>query len=350
MAMRAGDKRRLGTTNLSVTALSMGCASLGGLYTPVSAADALATLQAAWDSCIRYFDVAPMYGLTRAEHLLGQFLREEPQCHEAVVSTKVGRLFSNDRPGHRLPPEPPKNPLDPGWQNGLPFRETFDYSYDGIMRSFDDSQQRMGTNRLDILFIHDIGVLTHGERNAALWRQLTSGGFRALSELREAGLIAGFGLGVNEAEAIAAAMDEVHLDCCLLAGRHSLLEQDAVPLLDRAHRQGTAIVIGGVFNSGILATGTASNAKFNYKDAPAEIVRRTEELARVCAAFDVPLGAAAVQFPLFHPAVASVLVGAKHPDKLLQSVGWFEAGIPEELWQALQEKDLLAPMPVLMET
>ena len=340
--MHVAEQRPVGKTGLSVTVLGMGCASLGGLYAPVSAADAMATLRAGWDSGIRYFDVAPMYGQTRSEHLLGQFLRDEVERDGAVVSTKVGRLFTNARPGRILPPEAPKNPLDPGWHNGLPFREVFDYSYDGIMRSFEDSQQRMGTDRLDLLFVHDIGAVTHGDRNAGHWRALTSGGFRALEELREAGLIAGFGLGVNEWEVIAAAMDEVHLDCCLLAGRHSLLEQAAVPLLDRAHRQGTAIVIGGVFNSGILAAGAGGNVKFNYMDAPADIVRRTEALARSCAEFGVPLGAAAIQFPLSHPAVVSILVGAKHPDRLRQSIAWFETEIPDGLWTTLRDKGLLA--------
>ena len=338
--MQVGQLRPVGKTGLSLTAMGFGCASLGGLYAPVRASDAIATLQAAWDSGMRYFDVAPMYGQTRSEHLLGQFLRDD-ETADRVVSTKVGRLFANGRPGKVLPPAPPKNPLDPGWHNGLPFEELFDYSYDGIMRSFDDSQQRMGTDRLDFLFVHDIGTVTHGAANSGHWQDLTSGGFRALTALRDAGLIAGFGLGVNEWEVIDAAMDEVQLDCCLLAGRHSLLEQDAVGLLDRALAQGTAIVVGGVFNSGILATGAGGNFKFNYKDASPEIVARTQQLAGICAAFGVPLGAAAVQFPFRHPAVVSVLVGAKHPDRLRQSVAWFEADIPAALWDALRGQGVL---------
>lgn len=260
---------------------------------------------------------------------------------DAVVSTKVGRLFYNARPGRLLPPLPPKNPLDPGWENGLPFQEVFDYTYDGIMRSFDDSQQRMGRDKFGFLFVHDIGVLTHGEANPEHWKNLTSGGFKALTELREAGLIAGFGLGVNEHEVISDALDEVHLDCCLLAGRHSLLEQNAVPLMDRAHKAGTSIIIGGVFNSGILATGTSGDIKFNYKDAPQEIVEKTQALEKVCDDFGVDLGAAAIQFPYFHPSVASVLVGAKHPDRMRQSVSWFEQDIPAELWDTLRNKGLL---------
>jgi D-threo-aldose 1-dehydrogenase len=278
-----------------------------------------------------------MYGLGRAEHLLGQFVREElPQAARPVLSTKVGRLMARQRPGRDLPPEAPKNPLDPGWHNGLNFREVFDYSYDGIMRSFDDSQQRLGLPEIDLLYVHDIGRVTHADRHEHHWNALTSGGFKALGELRAAGLIKGFGLGVNEAEAIDDAMGETDLDCCLLAGRYTLLDHSARPLLDKARAQGVAIVAGGVFNSGILASGSNGLRKFNYMDAPDDIVAKVERLAEICGRFGVPLGAAAMQFPLRNPAVASVLVGAKSPEQVATNVAWFEHEIPAELWEALE--------------
>lgn len=341
--MRATQIRGVGETGLKVTALGMGCASLGGLYSPVDAATCLATLQAAWDAGIRYFDAAPMYGLGRAEHMLGHFLREHVADAEAIVSTKVGRLMARTRPGKELPPEAEKNPLDAGWQNGLPFCEVFDYSYDAIMRSFDDSQQRMGRGRIDILFVHDIGKLTHADAADLHWNALTrGGGFRALSELRTAGIIRGFGLGVNEAEVVLDAMNETQLDCTLLAGRHTLLEQNAGAMLEKAAASGNAIVIGGVFNSGILAAANSGNRKFNYQDVPDAIAQKVEALAAACADFDVPLAAAAIQFPLRHRAVTSVLIGAKHPDRVRQNVGWFEMPLPDELWPALESRGLVS--------
>jgi len=333
--MHIGDKRPVGKTGLEVTAFGLGCASFGGLYAPAPETEVFALLATAWDAGIRYFDAAPMYGMGRAEHLLGHFLREHvPDGETAILSTKVGRLMARPRPGRDLPPEPPKNPFDTGWQNGLNFREVFDYSYDGIMRSFDDSQQRLGRPGIDIVYVHDIGPVTHGERHDLHWRDLTSGGFRALSDLRDAGLIKRFGLGVNEAGIIAEAMGEADLDCCLLAGRYSLLDHEAAPLIEKALAEGVAIIVGGVFNSGILAGGPR---KFNYLDAPPEIVQRVEDLSTVCAGFGVPLGAAAIQFPLRNPGVTSVLVGSRTPSDVAANVAWFEHDIPDALWSELDD-------------
>lgn len=341
--MKVTDTRAVGGMGLEITALGMGCASLGGLYASVDAETCMATLQAALDAGIGYFDAAPMYGLGRAEHMLGHFLREQAPEAATVVSTKVGRLMTRQRPGRTLPPEAEKNPLDAGWQNGLPFREVFDYSYDAIMRSFDDSQQRMGRARMDILFVHDIGKLTHADAAGFHWTALTKGGgFRALADLRDAGLIGGFGLGVNEAEVVLDAMNEARLDCTLLAGRHTLLEQNADALLAKALDTGMAIVIGGVFNSGILAAGNTGNRKFNYQDVPEAIASKVDRLAAVCNEFGVPLAAAAIQFPFRHSAVTSVLIGAKHPDRLRQNVDWFERPLPDELWQALENRGLIS--------
>jgi D-threo-aldose 1-dehydrogenase len=274
-----------------------------------------------------------MYGLGRAEHLLGDFLRETATpAGEAVVSTKAGRLMVSPRPG-RTADAAPKNPFDSGWVNGLNFVEVFDYSHDGIMRSFDDSQQRLGRPEIDLIFLHDIGRVTHGDRNDAHWRDLTSGGFRALEELRAAGVINGFGLGVNETAVIEAAMEEADLDCCLLAGRYTVLDRDGADLLDKTARRGVAIIAGGVFNSGILAGG---DAKFNYVDAPPEVVQRVQRLQTICAGHGVPLGAAAIQFPLRHPGVTSVVVGARTTRTINTSADWFETRVPEALWADIE--------------
>lgn len=331
--MQVTERRKLTRGGLEVTALGLGCAAFGGLYRDAPAADARAALEAGWARGIRYFDVAPMYGLGRAEHILGDVLREGAvDAAQAVVSTKVGRLMVAPRPG-RVANATPKNPFDSGWANGLSFTEVFDYSREGILRSFDDSQQRLGRPEIDIVFLHDIGRVTHGERNESHWRDLTSGGFRALEELRTAGVIKGFGLGVNETAVIEAAMDEADLDCCLVAGRYTLLDRRAAPLLEKTQQRGVAIVAGGVFNSGILAGG---DAKFDYADAGSGVVQRVERLRGICARHGAPLGAAAMQFPLRNPGVTSVVIGARTAAHVHASAEWFETEIPEAVWAELE--------------
>jgi len=193
MSVTVSSRRKVASTGLEVTALGIGTCPLAGLYCDVPTPQALEVLSTAWDLGIRYFDTAPFYGSTRAEHLVGQILREKDGSH--VLSTKVGRLMTTERAGRKLPPEPPKSPLAPTWWNSLPFREIFDYSYDGVMRSYDDSQQRLGMPRIDMLYVHDIGRVTHADLHDHHWGALTrGGGFRALQELKAAGDIRGFGL------------------------------------------------------------------------------------------------------------------------------------------------------------
>lgn len=335
MKLSATTRRKVGSTGLEVTALGIGSAPLGGLYTDVPREQALATLEHAWELGLRYYDTAPMYGLTRAEHLVGHVLREKSESY--VLSTKVGRLMANSRAGRELPPEPPKNPLDPGFVNALPFREVFDYSYDAIMRSYDDSQQRLGLCKIDLLYVHDIGPVTHGEAHAHHWKALTKGGgFRALQELKTHGDIGGFGLGVNEWQVIRDALEETDLDCCMLAGRYSLLDRDAEEIfLPLAIKRNVALALGGVYNSGILAAPKDGRRKFNYADASAEILEKVEALRNVCDDYNIPLAAAAIRFPMRHPAVTCVVIGAKTPQQVEQNVRWFNETLPDRLWSDL---------------
>lgn len=334
--MLAKDTFLLPRSSLTLTALGMGCTGIGGLYQPTSEAGARSAVDEAWELGLRYFDTAPYYGFTLSEHRLGAALRERPR-DAYVVSTKVGRLMKPDatvRPGEN------------DWAAPLPFRPMYDYSYDGILRSHEDSLQRLGLAHVDILFVHDIGRMTHGDRHEHYWEQLTAGGgFKALDELRRSGQVSAIGLGVNEWEVVYDSMQEIDLDCTLLAGRYTLLEQASLsPLLDACERAGNAIVIGGPFNSGILA----GNRKFNYMDAPAEIVRRVEQLEAVCREFSVPLPAAALQFPMAHPAVVSCIPGGRDVTQLRQNVAWFDMPIPAELWSTLKSRGLVderAPVP-----
>jgi D-threo-aldose 1-dehydrogenase len=316
---------------MDVTRLGLGCAQLGGLYEPMTETDAHALVDAAWDLGIRYFDTAPYYGFTLSEHRLGAALRARPRG-DYVISTKVGRLMW---------PDPAVRPGECGWAAPLPFRPHYDYTYDGVLRSYEDSLQRLGLDRVDMLYVHDIGRVTHGERHAHYWKQLNDGGgLRALEQLRDEGAIKGFGLGVNEWEVIADALDVCALDCVLLAGRYTLLEQASlVPLMDRCARDGTDVVIGGPFNSGILA----GTNKFNYEDAPADVVERVRAIAAVCRDVDVPLQAAALQFPMAHPAVVSCIPGAQNIDQLRRNVHWFSQPLPAGLWTALKDAGLLDP-------
>jgi len=333
--MKAGDPRTVADGRLRLTALGLGGAALAGMYAPVPAQEAADTLAAAWDAGVRYVDTAPYYGYTLGEHRAGAFLRERPR-DEFVVGTKVGRLMR---------PDASVRAGSDGWARPLPFRPVYDYRGEAILRSVEDSLQRLGLDRVDLLLVHDIGRATHGAAHEAHWEALTrGGGFRALETLRREGRVAAIGLGVNEWEVMRDAMQECDLDCSLLAGRYTLLEQRSLPFLDECARRGHAIVVGGAFNSGLLA----GQAKFDYADAPPDLVRRAATLRETCAQFDVPLEAAALQFPLGHPAVASVLSGMRSPAQVRQNVAWFEQSIPGELWKALQERGLLdgaAPCP-----
>lgn len=333
--MRASERRALPRRDLSLTALGLGSAPMGGLYSPTSYAEAQAATEAAWAHGIRYFDTAPYYGYTRSERRLGALLSDRERG-SYVISTKAGRL---------MVPDESVGDEENGWIRPLPFRPTYDYTYDAILKSFEDSQQRLGIIKIDILYIHDIGRYTHGDRHEHYWRQLTTGGgFRALLELRRSGRVTAIGLGVNETEVVQDAMQEADLDVVMLAGRYTLLEQMSLPLLEKCVRAGTGIVIAGPFNSGILA----GNNKFNYEDAPLDIVRRVQDLKAACDRFDVPLPAAALHFPMAHPAVVSCVTGARNAEQLQTNVAWFERSIPAELWTELRKLGLVdeaAPLP-----
>ena len=329
--MKAVLRNKLPRINLSLSALGLGCSQMGGLYRATSAQDVADVFSGAWMTGIRYFDTAPFYGYTLSEHRLGMLLAEHPR-DSFVLSSKVGRLMR---------PDTSVKPGDDDWAFPYPFRPLYDYSYDGVMRSFEDSLQRLGLARIDILYVHDIGRTTHGERHEHYWSQLTTGGgFRALDELRQGGQVAAIGLGVNEWEVVHDSMQEIDLDCTMLAGRYTLLEQTCLsPLLDDCLKRGTAVVIAGVFNSGILA----GNNKFNYNEAPADVVERVRALQSTCDEFAVSLPAAALQFPMAHPAVVSCVVGTRTATQLKLNLEWFEQAIPDAFWQALHDRGLVNP-------
>ena len=328
--------RLVSRAGLSVSEIGFGAAMLGNLYQPLSEPDARNTLEAALDAGIAYVDTAPRYGHGLSERRVGDVLRGR---RDVVLSTKVGRLF---RANPALGGYAERN----GFCSPMPFESHYDYSYDGVMRSYEDSLQRLGLARIDILYIHDIGRLTHGEGHTETFAQLTGGGFRALAELRASGAIAAFGLGVNEWEICLEAMAQAELDMVLLAGRYTLLEQGALGrFLSACVEREISVVIGGAYNSGILATGTRGREAplYDYAPAPAPVLERVRRLEAVCDEFDVPLAAAALQFPLSHPAVVSVIPGLGSVARVRETIDLYERKIPPGFWLQLRELGLLHP-------
>ena len=343
--MSPTDVRRLPRTGPALTVLGMGTAPLGNMYRRVDDAQAHDAIAAAWDAGVRYFDTAPFYGYGLAEHRLGHALREMPR-DTWVLSTKVGRLLRPVAGGVAAP----SGAAGDGWVHALPFEPVFDYSAAGIRRSIEDSLQRLGTHRIDIALVHDIGRTTHGALHEPHWQRLTrGGGLRQLEALRREGLIGAIGLGVNEWQVVMDALEHADLDCVLLAGRYTLLEQGALsPFFETCLQREVGVIVGGPFNSGVLASGAQAGAKFNYADAPPEVLERVRRLDACCREFDVPLAAAALQFPLAHRAVVSCIPGARNAAELRQIVDWLQLPIPAGLWTALRDRELIAadaPLP-----
>ena len=321
------DKRRVGQTKLEIDSLGLGGAPLGGNFVDLGYAQAEELIQAAKNIGIGYFDTAPWYGFGRSERVMGDVLRGS----EYILSDKVGRL---------LAPGPVKNPADFGMVDPLPFNVVYDYSYDGIMRAYEDNLQRLGLDRIDILLVHDIGEFQHGQDHVKHFKSLESGGYRAMDELRTAGLIKAIGLGVNENKVCMDALAIGDWDVFLLAGRYTLLEQTALEKLFPACRKaGTSIICGGPFNSGVLV----GRDTWNYAKAPKEVIDKARALGVVADEFGIPLPAAALQFPLGDEIVCSVIPGPRDKGELEQIVTWFKTPIPTEFWATLKAKNLMEP-------
>jgi D-threo-aldose 1-dehydrogenase len=320
----------LAGSGLAVSRLGLGTAPLGNLYEPVGEAGARATVLRALDHGIRLVDTAPLYGHGLAERRVGAALAAAGPGVDVVVSTKVGRVLVPVAPGDDVPSifrdVPPSAPV-------------FDFSHDGVLRSLESSLERLGRDRVDVLLIHDPD--DH-------WDQARHGAYEALNRLRSEGVVTAIGAGMNQAEMLARFVREVPLDCVLVAGRYTLLDQRALAeLLPVCEAAGVAVIVGGVFNSGLLAD-PRPGAPFDYGPAPADVVEHARRLAAVCAAHDTPLAAAALQFPLGHPAVTTVLTGTRSPAELDENVALFRRPVPEELWEALAGGGLLGrdvPVP-----
>lgn len=319
--MKARERVRLGRTALEVTRLGLGTAPLGGLYEAVEERVALEVVGAAWQADLRFFDTAPLYGHGLSERRVGRALRDKSRT-EYTLATKVGRLLRAD-----APPEPGQ------LFRGVPaVNPVFDFSSDGVMRSLYESLERLGLERVDIAHIH--GPINY-------FKQALNEAYPALDRLRTEGVIAAVGVGMTQAEMLVRFAHEADFDCFLLAGRYTLLDQVALQdLLPLCSERRIGVVIGGVFNSGILAD-PHPGAYYDYRPASRVHLERAQSLASVCSRYRVPLKAAALQFPFGHPAVASVLVGCRSVDELGENIRLFEEPIPPALWEEMKSEGLL---------
>lgn len=338
--MNPSQKVKFGRVDLEVTNFGFGTAPIGNIFREIDESTSAAMIEQAWDAGIRYYDTAPMYGHGLSELRTGEGLRWKNR-DDFVLSSKVGRIL---RPAVRAEID-----FTP-WTNAAPFKMHFDYSYDGTMRAFEDSLNRLALERMDICFIHDIDVFTRGDEQPEVFEQAMDGAWRALASLREQGIVKAIGVGVNEWEVCHAALKRRDFDCFLLAGRYTLLEQASLDrFLPLCEERGAVVVVGGGFNSGILATGAKEGAKYNYVPAPVEIMDQVQKIESVCKEYNVPLPAAAMQFVVAHPAVPTFMAGTRTVKQLEQNLRWFSYDIPVDFWSDLKLKGLLredAPIPV----
>ena len=337
-------KRQLGKTSVSLPQFGFGGAGLGNLFDDLEEQTADDTLAAAWDEGVRYYDTSPWYGRGLSEHRFGRALFRRPR-DEFVLSTKVGRLFSAPRDIAAFAAS------ERDWQYGLPYEHRHDYTYEGVMRSFEDSLQRLRLNRIDLLIIHDLDSLVLGSERLvdAHLNQLATGGIAALQDLKTSGRIKAIGAGVNQVGTIPKFLDVLDLDFFLVALPYTLAEQ---PVLDvefpLCEKRDVGVIIGAVFASGILATGAVPGAHLNYRDPTAEEADRIRRIDAVCKKFETPLAAAALQFTRHHPAVTAISPGASDPSHVRRNIELFRHDTPAELWAELKRDGLLrsdAPTP-----
>lgn len=339
MAHKLTDRRRAGRTALQLPPFGFGTAHLGGMYQRVSGEVAHATMAAAWDAGVRFFDSAPWYGRGLCEHRAGDFLIDKPR-DEFIFTTKVGRYF-------RRPADPSTFDKTP-WGGGLAMEVVWDYGYDGIMRAYEQSLLRLGLDTIDALFIHDPEAA--GTPGGPVLTDLTErGGMRALEELKTSGQIKAIGMGMNAAESLTDIAPMVPLDFCIVAMPYTLLEQGTLNTgMQRCIDEGISVVIGAPYASGILATGPVEGARYAYGFADETIKAKTRAIQAVAVRHGVSLQAAALQFPLAHPAVISVIPGGAKPEEVTANVRYLTEVIPVDFWEELKAEGLIvanAPVP-----
>ena len=326
--------RSIGATDIEVTELGFGGAPLGAVGDRIGDEDAAAIVQQAHAGGVRYFDTAPLYGHGLSEKRLGRTLRQLPR-DEFVLSTKVGRLLVPEAEGERYA----------GMRDHEPVAIRYDYSFDAARRSLESSLARLGLDRVDILLCHDIDVWTHGDAQPGVFERARQGALPALRRLREEGVVRAIGLGVNEWQVCSRVMQEMDVDCFLLAGRFTLLEQEPLQeFLPECVQRKVSIIIGGPYNSGILATDDRRRATYDYKPAPDHLWKKAQAIRRMCESHGVDPRAAALQYPLRHPAVAAVIPGVWAVEEVRDNLAFYASEIPDALWQDLADAGLALPV------
>jgi D-threo-aldose 1-dehydrogenase len=330
-------RRRIANTSFSVTQLGMGGASLGDMRESLPEAQACATIEAAHAAGIGYFDTSPWYGNGKSELRFGHVLRTKPR-DSFVISTKVGRVHGR--------PADPDTYRHPGWAFGLPFEPRFDYTRDGVLRSYEMSLARLGLNRVEALLIHDLDP-RHQQSEEGVARSLgqldAGGGYRALADLKERGEIEAIGAGINLAGMIPRFLERWPIDFFLVAMPYTLVDQGGLDELAMCAERGVSVVIGAPYASGILARGPQPDATYGYRPARPEIIEKVERIAAVCQRHDVPLAAAALQFPLGHASVVAVIPGPRATEEVRLNLAWMRHDIPDALWAELQAEGLIRP-------
>jgi len=336
------ELRKISDTDIAVTCFGFGGASMGNMYTEARDDEALKAIRSAYEAKVRYFDTAPMYGFGKSERLYGKVLKDQPR-DSFVLSSKVGRLI--------MAGKPTPQPEDKGFEidEDTCFVEIdnaysmFDYSRDGVLRSLEESRKRLGIDKIDIVYIHDPDVNDS-------FKQALEEAYPTLADLKSQGIIGAIGAGMNQAEMLCDFAKNADFDCFLLAGRYTLLDQIALKeLLPLCQQKNISIIIGGAYNSGILATGAIEGAHYDYAPAPPEIMEKTRKIETVCTRFNIPMKAAALQFPFGHPTVVANIPGVKTKDRFEENLSLFAHPVPAEFWAALKEENLIvaeAPVPV----
>lgn len=340
MSIKLTDRRQIGSTSLELPPMGFGAAHLGGMYHRVSGETAHATLKAAWDGGVRFFDTAPFYGRGLSEHRVGDFLIDQPR-DQFLLTTKVGRYFKR--------PADPKSFDRTPWGGGLNMEIVWDYTYDGVMRAYEQSLLRLGLDSVDALLIHDPEASLAGNADGPRMQDMAKSGIKALEELKASGQIKAIGMGLNAADSLMTFAPQVPLDFCIVAMPYTLLDQSALSTgLKRCVDNNISVIIGAPYASGILATGPGPNARYGYGIATEEVQDKVRRIQKICASYAVSLQAAALQFPLAHASVVAVIPGGARPEEVTSNIGYLQETVPAAFWTELKTAGLIdaeAPTP-----
>ena len=326
------NNRQLGKTNINLNAIGFGGAPLGDLFENLEEPNCFQVLEKCYEANINLYDTSPLYGYGLSEHRLGNFLKTVDE-DSYYLSTKVGRYLTPDQESN----------IDRGrFAGGLNFSPHLDYSYDGVMRSFEQSLIRLAVSKVDICLIHDVDKFTHGNEVDHYFKLAMDGAYKALHKLKEEKVIKAIGVGINDSDICAKFAEAGEFDCMLLAGRYSLLDQSALnDFFPIAEKNNIGIILAGIFNSGILAKGIGENITYFYDTIPEEVKNKYLKISKICEKYNVPVPAAAIQFSYSNKLISSMILGMDRPDQIKQNLDYLNFDIPNDLWSDLFKEKLI---------